>query len=354
MTSDEIQQRLQAFYDTGMTSVRHPRVADVVLLGSGYETDVFAFTLQTRSSEGAEESQALVLRVYAGEDVSEKAEREFDAMNRLRKIEYPVPQVLALQRDWTPLGRPFLIMERIHGVSLDSACWSATLEQRQELQTLHFQLMVRLHALEGKAILPDSPLAASRDPYNFIDHEIAMLSELLQRLEGREPPSLHEVLRWLHSRRESLLCARLSVIHGDFHRNNILIDTEGAPVVIDWSNVRLADYRTDLAWTRLILSIIRQVTSLPDDSEAELRMYEECAGKPVTQIEIFEAIACTRLLLSVLISLQFGAARQGMRPEAEALMRRDTEATFHAATLLQERTGLKMPDLEEALSLLLK
>jgi aminoglycoside phosphotransferase (APT) family kinase protein len=352
MTVGEVQQRLQAFYDAQEIGGSHSYVSDFTLLGSGYETDVFAFTLHTKR-EGAEESQALVLRVYAGEDVSEKAEREFNAMSRLHKIGYPVPQVLALQRDPAPPGRPFVIMERIQGVSLESACWSASKERQQELQTLHFQLMVRLHALEGKAILPDSPLADSHNPYDFIDHEIGMLSELLQRLEGREPPSLREALRWLHSRRESMPCVRLSVIHGDFHRNNVLVDVEGAPVVIDWSNVRLADYRTDLAWTRLILSIIRQVTSQPDDSESELQMYAECAGKPVTQIEIFEVIVCTRLLLSVLISLQFGAARQGMRPEAEALMRRDTEATTYAATLLQERTGLKMPDLEEALSLLL-
>jgi aminoglycoside phosphotransferase (APT) family kinase protein len=352
MTVDEVQQRLQAFYDTREAGLSRPRVSDTTLLGSGFETDVFAFTLQTERA-GAEESQDLVLRVYAGEDVSEKAGREFNAMSRLHKTGYPVPQVLVLQRDPAPLGRPFMIMERIHGVSLESACWSASEERRQELAALHFQWMARLHALEGNTLLPDSPLADSRDPYDFIDHEISMLSDLFQRLERREPPSLREALCWLHSRRALVPCERLSVIHGDFHRGNVLIDAEGALVVIDWSNVRLADYRTDVAWTRLILSIIRRVTGLPDESDAEARMYERFAGKPVTQIEVFEVIACTKLLLSVLISLQFGAARQGMRPEAEALMRRDAEATKYAAALLQERTGLKMPDLQDALSALL-
>jgi hypothetical protein len=128
---------------------------------------------------------------------------------------------------------------------------------------------------------------------------------------------------------------------------------DDAPVVIDWSNVRLADYRTDVAWTRLILSIIRYISGQPDESEAELCMYEQSTGKPVSQIEVFEVAAYLRLLLSVLISLQFGAARQGMRPEAEALMRRDAEATKYVATLLQERIGRQMPDLEDALSALL-
>lgn len=351
MNEDEVQQRLQAFYDAGEMGHSHPRVSDVTLLGSGFETDVFAFVLETKR-EGMKESQAFIMRIYGGEGVAEKAGREFDAMGRLREAGYPVPQVLALQRGAAPLGRPFVIMERIFGSSLETACRSASAERREELQALHFQLMVRLHALEGPALLPDSPLAASRDPYDFIDYEMTILSDLLGRLEGREPPSLREALRWLGSRRATVPCERLSIIHGDFHRNNILIGADGAPVVIDWSNVRLADYRTDVAWTRLISSIIRSAMGQADEGDAELRMYEQFAGKPVTEIEVFEVAACTRLLTSVLISLQFGSAREGMRPEAEALMRRDAAPTRYAATLLQERTNRKMADLEDTLSAL--
>jgi hypothetical protein len=60
--------------------------------------------------------------------------------------------------------------------------------------------------------------------------------------------------------------------------------------------------------------------------------------------------ACLRQLSSVLLSLQFGAPRQGMRPEAASLMRRDAGHLKHVAALLQERTGIKMPDLDDALS----
>ena len=56
---------------------------------------------------------------------------------------------------------------------------------------------------------------------------------------------------------------------------------------------------------------------------------------------------------STLLSLQFGAAGQGMRPGAEALMRRNPDLMKYVAALLQKRTGLAMPDLEDALSALL-
>lgn len=352
MTSIAVQRGLQEFYDGSETGHRPSRVSDVTLLGSGFETDVFAFSLEVREN-GSEAVQDLVLRVYAGEGSSEKAAREFAAMRRLHAAGYPVPRVLALQRDLWPLGQPLVIMERIHGVSLEKSYWAAPEERRQDVQATLYRLMAALHALNGKDILPDSPLADARNPYDFIDGEISMLHDLRSRLEGREPPSLREALAWLSSRRSTVPCERLVIIHGDFHRNNVLLRPDGAAFVIDWSNVRLADCRTDLAWNRLITQLIFYGKDQPDGGETELHLYERLAGKKVASIDYFEVAACTRLLLSVLISLQYGAARQGMRPGAEALMRRDADHTRHVATLLQERTGIRMPDLDDALSALL-
>jgi aminoglycoside phosphotransferase (APT) family kinase protein len=237
-------------------------------------------------------------------------------------------------------------MERIHGVSME---WSPPDARRQELQTLFCRLLVQLHALEGSDILPDHPLARSWDSHAFVDHELSFLSALLSRLEGREPPSLRAALAWLGSRRSEVPCARLAVVHGDFHRNNILLRADGAAFVIDWSNVRLGDFRYDLAWTRLGSRAAAQ----PDGGEAEIRLYAQLGGRNVSKIEYFEVAACMRQLLSVLISLQFGAARQGMRPEAATLMRRDAGHVKYVAAALQERTGIKMPDLEDNLSTLL-
>jgi aminoglycoside phosphotransferase (APT) family kinase protein len=339
----EVERGLQKLYHSRRTGHRGLQVSGVTRRGSGYETDVFAFSVGEDDEDAREE---LVLRVYAGEGASEKAEREFAAMGRLREAGYPVPRVLSLQGDPSLFGRPSIIMERIHGVSME---WSPPEDRREELQAVFYRLLVQLHALEGSDILPDHPLARSRDPNAFVDHELAFLSTLLSRLEGREPPSLRSAFAWLGSRRSEVPCARLAVVHGDFHRNNILMRADGAAFVIDWSNVRLADCRSDLAWTRLVTRAAIQ----PEGAAAELRLYERLGGRNVSRIEYFEVAACLRQLLSVLISLRFGAPRQGMRPEAASLMRRDAGHVKHVAALLQERTAIKMPDLEDALAHLL-
>jgi aminoglycoside phosphotransferase (APT) family kinase protein len=352
ISTAEIARGLLAYYHEGKRGRDAPHISDITLLGSGYETDVFAFSLEA-DGEGFGAAQDLVLRIYAGEDTAEKATREFGVMRRLREAGYPVPQVLSLQQDSSPSGRPFVIMERIHGVSLGSLFWSASKERQQESQALLYRLIADLHRLDGSTILPDSPLAASRNPDDLLTHELSSLSALLRRLEGREPPSLRAALAWLHSHGATVVCERLAVVHGDFHHNNVLLRADGAPFVIDWSNVRLADYRADLAWTWLITRLSTRDRAWSGEGEAERRLYAQLAGREVTHLAYFEAAACMRLLLSVLISLQFGAARQGMRPGAEALMRRDADLLRYVAFLLQERTGIAMPDLENTLSALL-
>jgi aminoglycoside phosphotransferase (APT) family kinase protein len=270
-------------------------------------------------------------------------------MRRLRAAGYPVPEVRFFQPEPRFRGRPFVVMERIYGVPLGATYWSTPDPKLRQLQTVLYRLIARLHALDASAILPESPLVGTRDPYAAFDQEIANLTSLLGRLQGSEPRSLRDVLVWLADRRSSVPCEGVVVIHGDFHPGNVLLAVDEAPIVIDWSNVRLADYRSELAWTRLVTG----AGASPGRAEAELRVYEEVTGKPVPDIELFDVAASTHLLLSVLISLRFGAARQGMRPEAEARMRQGAGFARSVAERLQGLTGTKMPDLDDELSALL-
>jgi aminoglycoside phosphotransferase (APT) family kinase protein len=346
MTAAEVQFKLQELYGVAEQGHRAGQVSDVCLLGSGYDADVFAFSL---NAGGGSQGENLVLRLNGGEGSGEKAAREFDAMRRLREAGYPAPRVLRFEAERSPFGRPVVIMERIHGDSLGGEYWSATGARRLELHAVLCRLMVQLHALDGSAILLDSPLAGSRDPHAAIDRDLASLSALLERFEGAEPPSLRAAFNWLSVHRSAVPCERLAVLHGDFHPNNVLVRPDGAAFVIDWSNVRLGDPRADLAWSRLLTKSGLQ----PDAGEAELRAYERLARAKIEQIDYFEVAACARLLASTLLSLQFGAVHQGMRPEATALMRRNAGPWLrYLADRLQRGIGRAMPDLEAAASAL--
>src|SRR5579859_2522184 len=189
ITTAEIRQELETFYRSAEPGRSGSRVSEVTLLGIGYEADVFAFSLKAGEAASAEPLD-LVLRVYGGEGTVEKAAREFSVMGRLREVGYPVPRVSGFKPESSLSGRPFMIMERIHGDSLGAWYWSESEERQHAAQALLLRLMAELHALEGGRILPDSPLAGSHDPARFIDYELSSLADLMGQLEGRKTPSL--------------------------------------------------------------------------------------------------------------------------------------------------------------------
>src|SRR5579871_721671 len=216
-TAKEAEQGLRAVYSHDKRPERS--VADVSLLGSGFETDVFVFSL--REAGDRAEQQNYILRLYAGEDTAAKAAREFAVMRSLHNIGYPVPGVQMIGTADSPFGRPFLIMEYIPGESMGAAYWSKSENPPIKLQGTLMHLMHRLHQLKPTTILPESPLANVSAPHAGVASELASLTELLERLEGREPASLRKVFVWLVSRLTTVSEDRLSVIHGDFHPNNV-------------------------------------------------------------------------------------------------------------------------------------
>lgn len=325
MTASEVIAALQSLYGANQSG----RVGNVTLLASGFEADIFAFSLETGSV-----SNDLVVRLFDGAGAAEKANKEFAVMTRLREIGYPVPQVKVLCKDSALQGRPFIVMERIRGVPLGQRYWSDHEEWKREARATLSDVMARLHRLDGGQVLPNE-----RSPTLFLEHEFARLEEMSEQLGESGPGSLHAVIRWMRDKARRVTCERLALVHGDFHYNNVLVRDDGALFVIDWSNVRLADPRLDLAWLRLVTTGDRDVLD-----------YERHSGKAVTDLEFFEAIACLKLLLNVMLTLTFGAARQGLRPAIEARMRNGSEHTKYVGARLQEIAGFRMQDLDGALT----
>ncbi|MGC4044613.1 MAG: phosphotransferase [Armatimonas sp.] len=321
----DLRRGLQAFYDAHGYAAPRQFVSEFVHLASGYEADVYAYTLESESSR-----EELVLRLFRGAEASAKPQREYEAMSSLRVAEYPVPCPSTLQSSNEALGSPFLVMERVQGHSLENNFWAGDATQRAEVHALHARLMAQLHAIEAGSILPHSPLLKRQDPFASFDTELAGLYQQFQRLEVDRWPSLTECLHWVEARRESAASKQLSVIHGDFHRNNILIrDSDKEPVVIDWSNIRLADYRFDLGWSRVIALLINRLSGLPDSELISLETYAQFSGKLAEHIELFEVMGCLRILFDALFSQNRG---------------RETGCVIG---ILKERNELPLGDLEE-------
>jgi len=336
--TDDIQTHLQTYYARAFPSRQSVQVTSLARINAGWESDVYAFDVQ-HGPPGNRQHENLILRIYPGDDAQAKAAREFEGMRRLHKAGYPVPQVLFLELENSPFGKPFVIMERIEGQTLWPLLLNSPRQKQRELLTLFCDLFVRLHALDWRSFVDDPGRYEQQGPYAFIDQ---WLSEARAALERFPPSGFFRILEWLEARRDHVPCQRPSPIHWDYHPANLLLRDDGSAVVIDWTQVGVSDPRFDLAWTLLL-------TSSHQGAEWRgliLSEYERLAGAEVEHIEYFDVAACLKRLGSVAASLSFGPEKLGMRPGAQAKMTRQMGAFKQVYALLLERTGIRVPEIE--------
>ena len=330
---------LQAYVSRSFPDWRDVTVSEPDQISAGWESDMYSFDAEHGSAE-ERQCEELVLRIYPGEDAWEKSANEFRGMLQLYETGYPVPHVLSLERENSPFGRPFVIMERIKGEILWPLMMVNTPSgESKELLTLFCKLLVELHSLEWEQFDSDVAHRDVENPYRFIDHELSRGRAFLSQfpMAGFAP-----ILAWLESQRDQVPCHRPSPVHLDFHPGNILLRDDGSAVVIDWTQVSVSDFRFDLAWTLLLIGTYEGM----EWRETILREYERLAGSKAEQIEYFDVFACTKRLLSVAISLSEGPEKMGMRPEAVEMMKQQMGATERVYNLLQERTGIRVPEIE--------
>jgi len=339
----DVEGPLQAYYARAFPAMQDVRIGDVTNISAGWESEMVAFQVE-HGPAGARQREALILRIYPGGDAVDKSAREFRGMRQLHQAGYPVPRVLVLEREHSPFGRPFVIMERVDGQVLWPLLFDASGQRQQELLTLFCRLFVRLHTLDWRPFVDDPASYEAQGPYAFVDQWLDLARDLLARFPM---PGVAPLIEWLEERRDEVPCLRPSLVHLDFHPENLLLCDDGSAVVIDWTQVGVSDARFDLAWTLLLVYTYEGT----EWRERIRREYERLAGGRVEQLAYFDVFACAKRLVSVMLSLSAGSEQFGMRPEAAAIMRQQMSAHRRVYDLLLDRTGLQVPEIEHMLAL---
>src|SRR5258708_34522726 len=108
------------------------------------------------------------------------------------------------------------------------------------------------------------------------------------------------------------------------------------------TRVGWCDYRLDLAWTLLLVRAILGSAA----RDVMLKEYERLQGSQVEDFPFFEAIAATKRLASIYLSVTAGAESLGMRPGAEAGMLENPRHLLAARALLHESHGPRIPGIQ--------
>ena len=334
-----ITKSLAEYYNLHYPDRLNQTVSEVEDITSGWEAELYSFVVEHEEG-GRTLREERVARVYQGNVATQKAMGEFKVISGLAGTGYPVPDVFHLETDGTLLGGPFIIMERVRGRSLSEAYHASDEEEARNLMEEFTRIWVDLHNLDGASLFPeDFPRGDTRD---YLD---GMLSYAEKRIDERGIGWLQPVIDWLEERRSGVTPEGLSILHQDYHTENVMLRDDGSLVVLDWTAAMAGDYRADLAWTLLLMSTYDD----PTFRDIILESYEEASGREIRDIEFFDVLAIGRRILDVSSSFAAGAEQVGLRAGALEMMRGSSDHLHKVYELLKERTGLRLPEFEELL-----
>lgn len=319
------------------------QIHNLTKITSGWENEVYLFDLEYDSKE-KRNYEELVLRIYQGENVKGKAQKEFKAMKRLYELEFPVPKVYTLELENPIFGNPFVIMEKINGQILWKAINESPKDRKMELIKQFCRIFVQLHNLDWRLLnFPELPYN-NNDPYGYVSHLLSIVHRYAERFPESKP--FQPVFDWLVDNYKSVPCEKLSIVHWDYHPANLILKDNGEAIVIDWCGVDIGDYRADLAWTLLLISSYGN----PEARDVVLTTYENIAGHKIEGIEYYEVFALIRRMFSIYISIVVGADKLGMRPESVEMMKSNAKHIKALCDFLKEKTGITISQFQDHLS----
>lgn len=184
----------------------------------------------------------------------------------------PMPTALWFDETGEELGSPTIIVEMIEGDSLISKTRQVELSELPELAFKMAEVGGLIHTFDID-LLPDV-VERPTDWDEYIESRINQWTKAEdEHVESN--PFMRLIASWLRANKPPP--APLGLVHGDFQTTNLLIDTSGNFLMIDWELTHVGDPREDLGWMQLAAAT--QPPDILDDCADEFyARYREHTG----------------------------------------------------------------------------
>ncbi len=190
----------------------------------------------------------VMIRFFRGRNAHSDAAEEADALRELCRTSYPVPELYLLVDDTGE--EPFTVMQRLPGETLTQVARTNPDRISYWLDKAS-HLLLRLHGIrwqDGYNTL--KPVLA---PLDYADRQVRWWSNQAATLHAAD---LVPAFDWLRANLyQTRASTQQTLVHGDFHPDNILVEGDKITGVLDWDSVTIADPAVDVAWTRLPLTV---------------------------------------------------------------------------------------------------
>ena len=204
-------------------------------------------------------------------------DREFRVMTALAQSPVPIPQMLHLSDEDSPMGAQFLVMEHLEGrVFWDPALPEQSPKFRQDAYHALVRTLAALHDVDPQAV----GLADFGKPGNYFLRQVSRWTGQYRACETQARPDMNWAIDWL-DRNMVQDDGQATIVHGDYRLDNVMFDSQTADMiaVLDWELSTLGHPFADLAYQCMGLrlppnamikglkGIDRKAQSLPQEAE---------------------------------------------------------------------------------------
>jgi aminoglycoside phosphotransferase (APT) family kinase protein len=262
----------------------------------GTTTQMYSFPV-TYFSEGSEHREEFILRLYK-EGSEKNGQKEIMLLKTLKRHGLPVPTAYCFEENSRIMQKPFMIMEKISGISasnhLDTETRSKVIVDKMAKN------LVKIHKLDLNYI--ENPEALRRQFESRIRELLEIkffIKKYCMNFLGFCPilqrKFIAAVKRLEHSKPRK---SRYSLLHLDYEPDHIIV-SDGQLIVVDWGEASIGDPAFDVAWAYHKLRLGRE-TSKIDLGDHFTRSYERYLGRSLVNLQFYKD------MVAIEVALRFG------------------------------------------------
>lgn len=239
-------------------------------------------------------------------------EREFRILQSLAPVFPAAPKPYVFSDDPTIAGSPFFVMERRHGIVLDTEFpegMEATAELGRKISEKMVDTLVELHAIDYSK----TALAGMAKPAGFMERQVSGWIGRYERAKTDDIEEVESLKQWMMD--NIPVSQEPTIIHYDFKLNNTMFNEDFSEItgLFDWEMTTVGDPLADLGaamsyWIQaddpelLKKGMGRPPVTVNEgfySREEFICRYAEKSGRDVSQIDFYLTFAYFKLAVIV-------------------------------------------------------